>query len=92
VIISGVGALSSLSTLEKYLPFLKKLGTVEYSLLQGLLPVVAMVVLLALVPMVITKLSMGVEKRKRKSQVLSCVCSSFVEPGTVLCVFILGIL
>jgi hypothetical protein len=68
-IVSFVGAISSLSTLEKYLPLLKKLDEPSRALLQGILPVVAIQVLLALVPIIIAKLSTSVGKRKTLSEV-----------------------
>lgn len=69
VVISAVGAVSSLSTLAEYLPFLNNIGTAAYALIQGLLPVIAMSILLALVPIIITKLSLAVERRKSLTQV-----------------------
>jgi len=69
VVIAFVGAISKLEKLEKWFPFLGDLDTASYSLLQGLLPVIAMIVLFALIPIIITKLSLGVERRKTFTKV-----------------------
>lgn len=68
-IITFITAISQLKKLEKWLPFLDELDTTSYSLLQGLLPVVAMIVVMALIPIIITMLAMMVERKKTFSEV-----------------------
>lgn len=64
VILALVAAISSLSNLEKYLPFLKQLHPVLYAILQGQLPVIALVVSISLLPVIFTAVATRIEKRK----------------------------
>jgi len=64
VILAFISAISSLSNLEKYLPFLKDLDPVSYALLEGQLPVIALIVFIALLPVIFTAVSTYIERRK----------------------------
>eukprot|EP00602_Paraphysomonas_sp_CaronLab_P009061 CAMPEP_0185023854 /NCGR_PEP_ID=MMETSP1103-20130426/6472_1 /TAXON_ID=36769 /ORGANISM="Paraphysomonas bandaiensis, Strain Caron Lab Isolate" /LENGTH=654 /DNA_ID=CAMNT_0027556625 /DNA_START=581 /DNA_END=2545 /DNA_ORIENTATION=+ len=66
VVISG---LAQMSNLEKYFPFLKQLDPVSYAILEGQLPVIALIVFIALLPMIFTSVSTYIERRKTKSDV-----------------------
>jgi hypothetical protein len=68
-VLAFIAAISNLSTLETYLPFLKQLDTTTYAILQGILPVVVMILFLNLLPVAMGMISHYVERRKT----LSCI-------------------
>jgi hypothetical protein len=63
-ILAFVAAISSLSNLERFLPFLKQLDPASKAILQGQLPVVALIVFIALLPKIFTATATMIEKRK----------------------------
>lgn len=69
VILAFIAVVSNLSTIEKYLPFLKSLNTETYAVLQGLLPVLIMIIVLALVPVFMAFIARSVERRKTNTAV-----------------------
>ena len=69
LILAFVAAISSLSNLEKYLPFLKQLDPVSYALLEGQLPVIALIVFIGLLPTIFAAISTHIERRKTISDV-----------------------
>lgn len=77
VIVSFVTAISSISNLTKFLPFIKQLDTATQAFIQGILPVLALIVLMAVLPMIIGFVSDKVEKRKTRSEVMFQVFSWF---------------
>jgi calcium permeable stress-gated cation channel len=68
-IVSTVAAFSQLSNLEKFLPFLKQLDDESKALLEGQLPVIALIVLMALLPMIFKAVGTFVVKQKTSSEV-----------------------
>lgn len=64
-----VAALSDLNSLEEYLPFVSNLSTTSQAILQGILPVLAMLVLSLILIFVIYFIASEVEKRKTCSEV-----------------------
>jgi hypothetical protein len=68
-VIAFIAAISNLSTLEKYLPFVGHLNPTVYSLLAGILPVIIMNIFLGLLPTIFEFGSVSVERRKTKSSV-----------------------
>lgn len=69
LILAFISAISSLSNLEKYLPFLKELDPISYALLEGQLPVIALIVFIALLPVIFTAVATHIERRKTVSDV-----------------------
>lgn len=69
VVLAFISLISNLSYLQKYLPFLKSLDTTSYAFLQGILPVVVMLVFLSLVPSVMAFVAQTVERRKTNSAI-----------------------
>jgi len=69
VILAFISAISSLSNLEKYLPFLKELDPISYALLEGQLPVIALIVFISMLPVIFASVSIYVERRKTISDV-----------------------
>lgn len=69
LIIAFIASVSQISTLEKFLPFLKQLDPVSYSLLQGQLPVIILIVFISLLPLIFKSISTYVEKRKTLTDV-----------------------
>lgn len=69
VILAFIAAVSTLSNLEAFLPFIKQLDPVSYSILAGQLPVIVLIVFIALLPMIFTAVSTYLEKRKVISDV-----------------------
>ena len=63
-VLATVAFISQLSTLEEYLPFIKNLNPVLYSLLQGQLPVIALMVFISLLPAIFEYASMKIEGQK----------------------------
>jgi hypothetical protein len=68
-ILAFIAAVSNLENLETYLPFISDLDSASYALLEGLLPVIIMIVFLALIPIIMVAVATYVEKRKTYSQV-----------------------
>eukprot|EP01033_Poteriospumella_lacustris_P000880 gene880-633_t len=69
IVLTFISLISNLSYLQKYLPFLKSLDTTSYAFLQGILPVVVMLVFLSLVPAVMAFVAERVERRKTSSAI-----------------------
>jgi hypothetical protein len=69
VILTFIAGLSNLSTLESILPFLVYLDTAALSILQGLLPVIVLIVFMALIPIIMNAVAIYVERRKTYSEV-----------------------
>eukprot|EP01034_Spumella_vulgaris_P024035 gene24035-30331_t len=69
VVMAFIAAISNLATLATYLPFLNSLNTRQYALLQGLLPVIVLIVFMSLIPVIITYVAQSIEKRKTVSGV-----------------------
>ena len=67
-ILASVAALSNLSTLQHYAPWLK-LGDITKSILEGLLPVLVMMLFSMLLHWIMDYVARGVEKRKTQSAV-----------------------
>lgn len=63
-VLTFISLISNLSYLEKYLPFLSSLDTTSYAFLQGILPVIVLLVFLMLVPMIMAAVSTYIERRK----------------------------
>ena len=76
-VLAAIAFVSQLSTLEKYLPFLKQLDPVTYSLLQGQLPVIALIVFIALLPVIFAQVATKVEGRKSVFDIRSRVFDWF---------------
>jgi hypothetical protein len=68
-ILSFIAAISSLSNLEKYLPFLKNLDPFLYALLEGQLPVLVLILFISLLPLIFGSVSTYIEKRKTHTDV-----------------------
>lgn len=68
-VLAFIAAISNLSNLQKYLPFIKNLDPVLYSLLAGILPVIVMNLFLSLLPAIFGYGATKIEKRKTKSGV-----------------------
>jgi hypothetical protein len=68
-ILAFISAISSLSNLEKYLPFLKELDPVTYALLEGQLPVIALIVFIMMLPVIFAAVATYIERRKTHSDV-----------------------
>ena len=64
-----VAALSTVSTLETYLPFVRNFDIVAYSLVQGILPVIVVLSFSTLMSKAIGFIAENVEKRKTHSAV-----------------------
>jgi len=64
LILAFVAAVSSLSNLETFLPFLKSLPAFIYALLESQLPVIMVIVFISLLPMIFTAVSTYIERRK----------------------------
>lgn len=69
LILTFISLISNLSYLEKYLPFLKELDTTSYAFLQGILPVVVMILFLSFVPAFMAFIAEKVERRKTSSAI-----------------------
>ena len=69
VILAFIAAISNLSNLEPVLPFLKSLDPSTHAILQGLFPVIVMVIFLALVPIFMACVARYVECRKTFSRI-----------------------
>lgn len=69
LILAFIAAVSTLSNLEKFLPFVKQLDPVTYSIIAGQLPVVMVIVFIALLPIIMKNVSIFIEKRKSHSSI-----------------------
>lgn len=69
VVLTFIAGLSNLSHLAEYMPFLNSLDDTSYAVLQGLLPVLVMMVFLSLVPYAMEMISKHIERRKTISSV-----------------------
>ena len=76
-ILAGVAFIAQLSTLEKILPFLKQLDPISYSLLQGQLPVVALMCSVAVLPVLFKQVATTVEGCKSVLDIRSRVFDWF---------------
>lgn len=70
-LLAFISALSNLSNLEPLLPFLSALDPASYAIIQGLLPVIVLIIFLALIPVIITAIVAKIEMRKSHSEVQS---------------------
>ena len=68
-VLAFIAAVSNLSNLQKYLPFIENLNPVVYSLLAGLLPVIVMNVFLSLLPAIFAYGAKVIAKHKKTSDV-----------------------
>lgn len=68
-IIAFIASVSQISTLEKFLPFLKQLDPVSYSLLQGQLPVIILIIFISLLPVIFASVATYIERRKTQTEV-----------------------
>mmetsp|Transcript_15394 Transcript_15394/g.23198 ORF Transcript_15394/g.23198 Transcript_15394/m.23198 type:complete len:791 (+) Transcript_15394:97-2469(+) len=68
-VLAFIAAVSKLSNLEKYLPFIRDLNPIVYSLLAGVLPVIVMNIFLSMLPAIFAYGAKCIEKRKRNSDV-----------------------
>lgn len=68
-ILAFIAAISNLSTLEKYLPFLKGLDDITYSILSGILPVAVMGYFISLLPVIFAYGGEKLSKLKFLSQI-----------------------
>jgi sensor histidine kinase YesM len=69
VVMAFIAAISNLNNLETYLPFLEDLDPTWYALLEGLLPVVILIIFMSLIPVIMTYVAQTIEKRKTVSGV-----------------------
>lgn len=77
LIIAFIAAFSSLSNLESFLPFLSSLDPVTYSILEGQLPVIILIVVMALLPIIFAAVSTYFERRKTGTDVQMQVLTWF---------------
>ena len=68
-VLAFIAAISNLENLQKYLPFIRSLDEVTYSLLAGILPVVVMAIFIDLLPTIFATAAIKIERRKRWSDV-----------------------
>ena len=69
VTLAFVAALADLNSLESYFPFVKSLNATDKSILQGILPVLALLVLSIVLVFIIYFIVTNIEKRKTYSEV-----------------------
>lgn len=69
VILAFIASISNLSNLEKYLPFIKQLDAASLAFLQGMLPVIVMIVFLMLVPIFMACVAQYLERHKTFSKI-----------------------
>lgn len=79
LILASIAGISQLSNLEKIFPFLKQLDPTTYSILQGQLPVIALIVFIALLPIIFTAISVYIERRKTITAVKNEVVTWYVD-------------
>jgi hypothetical protein len=63
-ILAFIAAISTLSNLEKFLPFLSSLDPVSYGILQGQLPVIVLIIFISLLPLIFATIATNLERRK----------------------------
>lgn len=68
-VMAFVAAISTMSTLETYLPFLRNFNTIAYAVVEGILPVVVVIAFAALVSGAIAFIARNIEKRKSNTAV-----------------------
>lgn len=68
-VLAFIAAISNLSNLEKYLPFVGNLDPVLYAIVAGLLPVIVMNIFLGLLPAIFAFGARRIEGRKTKSEI-----------------------
>lgn len=68
-ILAFISAISSLSNLEAYLPFLTSLDPVSYSILEGQLPVIVLIIFISLLPTIFAYIATSIERRKTVTEV-----------------------
>jgi hypothetical protein len=71
LVLATVAAISSLSNLQKLLPFLRSLNSNTKAVLSGQLPVLALMLFTNYLPVIITYFAQNLEKRKTISEVQS---------------------
>lgn len=76
-ILAFIAALSNLDNIAMYFPFVNHLAPTWYAFLAGLLPVVVMNMFLDLIPTIMEKISVHIEKLKSKSAVAQQVFKWF---------------
>lgn len=69
LVMAFIAALSNVSTLEKYVPFMHNMNGYTYAVLQGILPVVVMLSFSTFMTSTITFISRDIERRKTNSAV-----------------------
>lgn len=69
VILAFIAAVSTLSNLETFLPFLKALDPVSRSVLEGQLPIVMVIVFISLIPAIMAAVATFLQKRKSVSSI-----------------------
>lgn len=68
-VMAFVAAMSTMSTLEEYLPFIRNFDVIAYAIVEGILPVIVVLSFSQLVSEVIGFIARNVEKRKTNSSV-----------------------
>jgi len=68
-VLASVAALSNLDNLQKYLPFLSVLGATSRAVLQGLLPVIVLLLFSLVVHLIMDTIARHVERRKTQSAI-----------------------
>lgn len=81
-----IAALSNVSTLERYLPFMNHMNGYVYAILQGILPVVVMLSFSIFMTNTISFISRDIEKRKTYSAVEQQVFKWYVL--NITCLFL----
>ena len=69
LVMAFIAALSNVSTLEEYLPFLHNMNTYAYAILQGILPVIVVLSFSIFMASTIAFIAQEIEKRKTCSAV-----------------------
>ncbi|CAM9257016.1 unnamed protein product, partial [Ectocarpus fasciculatus] len=69
LILAFIAAVSTLSNLETFLPFLKALDPVSRSILEGQLPIIMVIVFISLIPTIMAAVAKHVQKRKSTSDI-----------------------
>jgi hypothetical protein len=69
LILAFIAAVSTLSNLETFLPFISSLDPVSKSIIEGQLPIIMVIVFIAMIPVIMTIVATSVQKRKTVSDV-----------------------
>jgi hypothetical protein len=69
LVLAFIAAVSTLSNLAKFLPFVNSLDPVSYAIIAGQLPIIIVIVFIALLPVFMSLISTYAEKRKTVSGV-----------------------